>query len=466
MLKVGEFDMDEEQVSPSIPTRFTQLSEQYFSLGQDEVYYSNLRALSSDERYDVLRALRDVAADNDILEDALDEPVMGVSLLRFVDRETVKNQFRRILSGGKVLTDFEFGFSVRPHEESLSNLDFTFSVTAKSNPPTNTHVIIGRNGVGKTTVLNVMAKSLSTNTSAQGRFISHGSGNNYSAFAGIVSVAFSAFDPFEPLATRINKSRGTTYTYIGLKKALSSDQNQQYKESRDYPMMSREELADMFGGSVRNILAQRGRSARWSRALATLSSDPIFADHDFGSLSQLPTENITIAAKAKFDSLSSGHKIVLLTVARLIESVQERTLVLIDEPEAHLHPPLLSALMSTLSDLLIDRNAVAIVATHSPVVLQEVPRNCVSILGRAGNFSTVQRPELETFGENVGVLTREVFGLEVTNSGYHSRLNQALEESGNDFELAVSLLGSSLGAEAKAILRTMSLARKRRGLLR
>jgi hypothetical protein len=36
-------------------------------------------------------------------------------------------------------------------------------------------------------------------------------------------------------------------------------------------------------------------------------------------------------------------------------------------------PPLLAAMMRALSDLLVDRNGVAVVATHSPVVLQEVP---------------------------------------------------------------------------------------------
>jgi len=34
-----------------------------------------------------------------------------------------------------------------------------------------------------------------------------------------------------------------------------------------------------------------------------------------------------------FEALSSGHKIILLTVARLVELVEEKTLVLLDEPE-------------------------------------------------------------------------------------------------------------------------------------
>jgi predicted ATP-dependent endonuclease of OLD family len=98
---------------------------------------------------------------------------------------------------------------------------------------------------------------------------------------------------------------------------------------------------------------------------------------------------------------------------------------LLDEPEAHLHPPLLSAFIRALSDLLVNRNGVAIIATHSPVVLQEVPKICVWKIWRNGREVVVERPEIETFAENVGILTRKVFGLEVANSGFHKLLSES-----------------------------------------
>ena len=36
-----------------------------------------------------------------------------------------------------------------------------------------------------------------------------------------------------------------------------------------------------------------------------------------------------------------------------------------------------------------------------------------------------ERPRVETFGENVGILTDEVFGLEVTSTGFHRMLADA-----------------------------------------
>jgi predicted ATP-dependent endonuclease of OLD family len=137
-----------------------------------------------------------------------------------------------------------------------------------------------------------------------------------------------------------------------------------------------------------------------------------------------------------------------------VELVDEKTIVLLDEPEGHLHPPLLAAFIRCLSDLLVKRNGVAIIATHSPVVLQEVPRSCVWKLRRSGAVSVVERPTIETFGENIGVLTREVFGLEVTRSGYHQLLINAVE-SNLSYQQVVDQFNTQLGAEARAIIQAL-----------
>ena len=142
----------------------------------------------------------------------------------------------------------------------------------------------------------------------------------------------------------------------------------------------------------------------------------------------------------------------------LIETVDEKTLVLIDEPESHLHPPLLSAFTRALSDLLTARNAVAIIATHSPVVLQEVPKSCVSIINRSGETATVDRPDAETFAENVGVLTRHVFGLEVSKSGFHELL-AADVRTGASYEQIRGDYAGQIGTEGQALLRSMTIAR-------
>jgi predicted ATPase len=450
-----------DQRRPDLAKSFTELDiEQFFSIGQDEEYYQNLNSLGDDKRDEILRGLNDLAKDFSTLERAMEERVTGYSLLRYVSPATVKGQFHRLADGGTRLSRFDFTYhapAVRRGEQPPFSL--SFHVEPESNPPTNIHVLIGRNGVGKTHILNNMIASLVDETARKTRvgFFESGSRKYETAqemFAGLVSVTFSAFDNLDPLPEKRDKSQGLKYYYIGLKRPKRIDNN----ASR--PPKSTAMLQTEFVNSVYSCIAA-GKVFRWRRALEMLEADPIFSEADVKSLALLSTkEELDAQAGEVFHRLSSGHKIVLLTITRLIETVEERTLVLLDEPEAHLHPPLLSAFIRALSDLLILRNGVAIIATHSPVVLQEVPRSCVWKLRRVGAEASAEKLETESFGENVGSLTREVFGLEVTHAGFHTMLIDAVN-SFDSYDQILEHFSNELGAEAKGIVRALFLNKNR-----
>ena len=223
-----------------------------------------------------------------------------------------------------------------------------------------------------------------------------------SPFANIVSVTFSAFDDFAIVREPRNAIKGVRYSNIGLRQRVKDKVGETVTITRDPT-----ELAADFSSSA-HLCVVGVKRTRWERALTTLQADPIFAEAQVASLVDIEDSQFKKQAAQLFRKLSSGHKIVLLTITKLVEKVEEKTLVLMDEPEAHLHPPLLSAFIRALSDLLINRNGVAIVATHSPVILQEVPASCAWKIVRHGMAARADRPEIETFGENVGVLTREV----------------------------------------------------------
>lgn len=460
-VKIGSFGLGRGG-QPNVPNAFDRLDDQFFSLGQDDSYYAQLNALGDQVRDELLAALNDVAVSPDLFARTLRESVTGKSLLRNVSRATVRNQFNRLALGGARLSAYGFRYTF-PGPRGWVAPSLSFGVVPESQPPTNVHVIIGRNGVGKSRLLNRIANVLIRPESNGDGTINFDTGTGLAVapasqqFANLVSVAFSAFDEFEPIRSSQDRSRGLGYTYIGLKRkgGAGTDEASGMKDPRA--------LAVEFGNSVR-ICLQGARLARWRRALRVLESDPIFAELEVASIAAEPvdedvlttSEEEALKARARdlFRELSSGHKIVLLTVTRLVESVEERTLVLLDEPESHLHPPLLSAFVRALSDLLVNRNGVAIIATHSPVVLQEVPRECVSRLRRVGDSVTVEQPDIETFGENVGTLTSEVFGLEVTNSGFHRMIAEAAAGQVSYREV-LATFGGQLGSEARALLQAL-----------
>ena len=443
-VKIGQFNMVADQQRPQIPeTDFEELGQEFFSLGQDESYYEAIFKLSPDLRTAVLKGLRDVVADEVVWVRAKQESVTQNSLLRGVTESTVEGQFRRLIQGGARLTHFRFQYMPPPYDDKSPQPPIMeFAVTPESRPPSNVHVLIGRNGVGKTRMLNLMARAFIGEPGA-GEFSASSQRSPIFPLANLVFVSFSAFDRFAPLPETqevLGSWHRTNCSYVGLKRPRTED-------SELAPPKTPEELAVEFVESFK-VCRKGPRAARWQRALVTLEADPLFQEAGVAALST--SED----AEKAFLRLSSGHKVVLLTITRLIEKVEEKTLVLLDEPEAHLHPPLLSSFIRSLSDLLIDRNGVAVIATHSPVVLQEVPENCVWKLRRTGREIAVERPEMETFGENVGILTREVFGLEVTQSGFHKMLKDAAAREGS-FDAAVLNFNDALGTEARAILRAM-----------
>ncbi|MBP3125424.1 AAA family ATPase [Thalassospira sp. ER-Se-21-Dark] len=448
--------------SESVPTRstlaesFDALPSNYFSVALDASYYETMmEKLGPQEREVILRSLNDVAYSDGAFQLAKREAVTRVSLFRDVNMSVVLEQYRRVLLGASRLTDFNFGY-VREEEADFTGIELSFDVKVGSKPSTNIHAIIGRNGVGKTTVLNGMIEAFVEKDRKTKRFVDYQKwfgpflepetpappiDDEY--FSSLISVSFSAFDPFKPPKEQTDRSLGNCYHYIGL------------RNSRDRSQLKNlEEIYKEFVDSFEVCLSEPTKEKRWLNAIYTLESDENFAETGLRGLVNLPEEEVLHSALRLIRKMSSGHAVVLLTLTKLVSCVEEKTLVLVDEPESHLHPPLLSAFTRSLSQLLLDRNGVAIIATHSPVVLQEIPKSCVWKVHRSKLAVAVSRPDLETFGENVGTLTREVFGLEVSKSGFHTILSAAVR-AGDSYDEIIAEFGGQLGLEAQAILRAL-----------
>ncbi|UPY93495.1 AAA family ATPase [Pectobacterium sp. 21LCBS03] len=448
-VKIGFKGQKVEQTTHStLDSTFTNLSDDYFSLGDDVGYYKTIaNDLSSLTKEKLLTGLNDIVFNPQIIEDIVDESVFGTSLLRFVSLSAVKGQFQRVLGGGVELTSYDFSF-IRPSTDDLAEVLLQFKVEPFSKPKTNIHAIIGRNGVGKTTLLNGMITSVINQDFSKGNFQENnlfGAGKVISNdfFSSIVSVSFSVFDPFDPPSERADPSGGTCYYYIGL------------KQKSQEVLKSLPQLHLEFYRSLTNCFVDNSKKERWLKAVKTLESDSNFADMNLKILATITSdEYLKKAALHLISKMSSGHAVVILTLTKLVEKVEEKTLLLIDEPESHLHPPLLSAFTRALSDLLSNRNGVAIIATHSPVVLQEIPQSCVSIITRYGKIMSISSPTVETFAENFGILTREVFRLEVTKSGFHALLQSSVDDGGSYQEI-FNEYGKKIGIEGQFLLQSM-----------
>jgi len=452
---------------PNLLETFDKLDDNYFSIGQSKNYYLRINKLLDELPVNPLEALQDMAFDLEILERYRNEKVTRTSLLRSVTSTEIRRQFHNLANGGVELTEYNFSyvFDVDKHDiGNESKNEMVFNVDVDSTPPTNIHVIIGRNGVGKSQILSDMINAFLDNDEKVGCFINDEEfvGPPYKIFPNLIYMSYTPFDNKAIIEDYEDDNDGYRYIYLGLKKpieeGLSDETNT--KDTKNYANKTDDDLSKEFASSFFQCIASNHKKQRLKESINILQSDPIFKQ--FSMLQYLDVEendeNFEDLKKV-FKKFSSGHGIILLTITKLIETVEEKSLVLLDEPETHLHPPLLSSFVTCLSNLLTKRNAVAIVATHSPVILQEVPKKCVWKLNRSRTVVSIFRPRIETFGESYSSLVEEVFGLEIDKSGYHSVIREQVEKS-NNYEEFLDKFDNQLGSDADVIARTLFLSKK------
>jgi predicted ATPase len=434
---------------PVLEKRFNELSSDYCSLGQDIEYYEKLMDLPEDLRREYLEAIRDAAFDPAIEGAFADEPGWQTSLLRFGQAVNALSAGRQLLHGNELRSD-QMSFRYDWTRDGVST-PIPFEFDDSTDLPGRCRALIGYNGVGKTTLLADLALTASSgsNPRAGSRDPSVISGKD-TTFGAVITIAYSAFDTFltpEDPSAMVAEDDGQPstdipnaffgYVYCGLRRRNHLE------------LKSIEEIQSEFADAL-YAAGRRESGGHLIAAFETLSREPSFgqADVDLAMLGGKLTGKGAIDA---FSKLSTGHKIVLNIVAQLAAHLRTRSLVLIDEPETHLHPPLVAALLRAIQVLLKAHGSFAIVATHSPVVVQELPAAYVSILQRYGNVVGLRRPEIETFAENIGTITRHVFSLDSSATDYQGVLARlsahfTIEEIDDMFENGLSVQGRALVA--------------------
>lgn len=455
------------------------LNEDWVSLGQDLDYYERLAELPEQVRTEILLHLRDALAYPEHAASFFEEEGWETSLLRFVDWRSfqrdaavlLERNYQRIAQLGLTLE-----FQVKGWRNPLL-LDFQsprapiFTSGQNSSLPERLAVIIGRNGSGKSTLLSRLARILHASQrdrsgkhlSELGKISPEGVG-----FTRVINIAYSAFDTFQlPGIDHLERrqivedlERGSgRYHYCGLRDIAAEVRRSEGVGDIDgrpiQPLgpdrqesvifKSSEKLALEFYRTVKHI-REMGREQLFSEVCDILASDPSFLD-----LGSEPGATVMERPMEWFQVWSTGHKIVMHATTTIVAYTQPQSIVLIDEPESHLHPPLLAALMTAIRLILQRNDAFAIVATHSPVVAQETLRRHTSIVRRIGGETTIHRPKIETYGESIGEITNEVFGLTSDTTGFHTILSSLVQQR-LSLEQIEELFDRGLSLQARAFV--------------
>lgn len=102
---------------------------------------------------------------------------------------------------------------------------------------------------------------------------------------------------------------------------------------------------------------------------------------------------------------------LLNLIIEILANIRHNTLLLIDEPEVHLHPQGITELVHIIDWLCEEYSSSCIMATHSAVIIQELLSRNVIVMDRELDGSPIIRPmTLESMGENLTTITQEIFG--------------------------------------------------------
>ena len=377
-----------------------EISDKYFSLGQDKSYYSALRSLPNNVGEKLLAMLKDIAFDRDVWIKNKDSQALHNSLLRNVTALDVIS-YQMVFRGEKGKLDY----CLTINKETPVSFPINHNLPFKNS---NIHAVIGNNGVGKTTYLKEIAKKI-VSGDFDCKILSEvntddvDKGIEIDYIEKVLFVSFSAFDNNIPDI----KSR-YKFDYLGLHDGEGG--------FKDPDVLSKE-----FSESLKNLI--NGKKLKYiKKVLKPLENVDYLGEHIdyfFENVEDLPK------IVKMYTELSSGHRIVLHTLVLLMDALHQGVVTLFDEPETHLHPPLLGAFLQSLQVICDTYNGLLIFATHSPIILQEILTENVLVLRRLDNDVTYTRIDVVTYGQNVSKLTRTAFGYQ--NVGFHNTITELVE---------------------------------------
>ena len=398
----------------------------FFTMLPDmEAYRRLVQTLDADDATAALIALNDLVALNEfkstvsILNLATQTEVFSLAFMRSSDSFFAYKNAGSLLRGlsseqtGILSSTLAVRFQL-PGRQNEHDLRFSFDHAADL--PKRIAVIIGKNGVGKSQTLGRIARAAIDGT----------------------AVLTDGTDGGRPLINRLLAFAPTNEAesvFPTDKRKRPRIWYQRYSMNRSRRSRRNDYLSDLIVQVARStqMVASKSRWKIFTEALSAISKfDELHLPTYSKSASYVPLAKLPQGAEQRvlerFASidvkkepvrvvgdegypLSSGEISFLKFAAQVSLHIENGSLLLLDEPETHLHPNFISRFVSLLDSLLEVTGSAAIIATHSAYFVREVFREQVTVLSVDNeNMVQAQRPKLRTFGADVGAISYFVFG--------------------------------------------------------
>lgn len=386
-----------------LPDEFLRLPEDFCSLGQNDNYYKAIKRRFVDSYESVFMALNDAAIFPQI-DDAFRNTVYYSCLIRENEAERLIREAQLILQGRNVADRYRFKYRFRPiYAENDVEFEFNFR-DERQLLQRRIYAVIGKNGVGKTLFVTQLPIDLSD--------------KNSDAFtpakpilSKVISIANSTFDNFK---TAENTAK-LNYFHFGLTKSVGDGQMPKTKDDFTAELLNATKKIRMYS-RVEHLKQVLGKIV-FTEAIEELFVKVRIDERD---VLDIDTSKLNKLLR----KMSSGESTMLYLFMCLEADMRYDSLLLLDEPETHLHPDAIAELLSALDDMLEEYQSCCVMVTHSPLLVRELTSDCVYVMEREDKMVILRKPGVETIGSGLNTITDDIFGSKNVQRNYKKRLSE------------------------------------------
>lgn len=434
------------------------LNNKFYSIGSETFYENIWKYYEETDVFLIYKSLNDMVYDEKIYNKYKGKNCFIWSLSRNYNKNYIEGPLKRKAYGRK---NVKYSLEIDIYNDNK----LKFNIDSNAYPPLNTCAIIGPNASGKTKLLIKLCNSILHED------------YNMSNEEKIINATYISFSPFDnpEILNEYQSTYSENFTYIGLYADIKKNEYESSKEDTKetsnekrfknndnnlYVLLNKTVIQDLFF-IIKNKEVEDINLLNTS--IKNLSYDPNIKDlkiyeiiKELQQEENIEEKDVRNKFSKIFSDLSSGYKIVFITIISLIRNFKEQSILIIDEPELFLHPPLVLAYINEVNRIISKKNGFSIIATHSPVVIQQIPIKSVLRINRVNNvvnlFWLNDEVDFESYAGSINEITREIFGLELSETGFYKDLYLVFKNKKN-YQDSIDEFNGEVGREGRLLLR-------------
>jgi len=446
-----------------VPLKKIKENHKFISLGN---HYKEIKTIFPNNFEEILEVLNDIIylekniPDSELLE-LKSTKGFEVSLCRYQSAKKILEEAKYVLYGGEELDNnrFQFDFNFKLSERKYS-YHFNF---VNNDLPHRINVLVGKNGCGKSQTLVALSEYFIDIEMALETFEGLEITPHPNFISNLMAVTYNIYEDF--YISKEGDDISIEYKYLGFRDSTNNfDKNIPNLEAFNSFKKIYEKDRNNYAHSIQlnertyrndvieflnNAFDCDGIGLKCNNYSQRYKEKGFEFIEDYMML-RVETSFERLVKEISFDDfepilyftynneilyLSSGQQIFVNLVINILSLIKINSLILIDEPDNTLHPNLEIDFMRILQDILEEFDSFAIIATHSSIVVREVPSEFVRVIKiDEDNQPIITAPTISTFGADIRKITNYVFDdIFVENKPFEIWIEEEREKT-PDFE--------------------------------